>query len=57
MAQSFSVAWKYQRANNAPEHTSFSDQHAHERTNGHKCIYYLNNVALDMKMITTSYWK
>ncbi len=29
--------------NNVPEHTSFSDQHTHERTNGHKSICYLNN--------------
>jgi len=29
MAQSISVASKYQRTNNASEHTSFSDQHAH----------------------------
>ncbi len=41
-------------ANNAPEHTSFSDQHAHERTNERKCIFYLNNVMQDVKMITAS---
>ncbi len=37
-------------ANNAPEHTSFSDQHAH----GRKYIWYLKNVAQVVKMITAS---
>ncbi len=27
------------------EHTSFSDPYAHGRTDGHKCICYLNKVA------------
>ncbi len=40
---------------NLPENnTSFPDQHAHEHTNGCKCIFYLNNVAQDVKMITGS---
>ncbi len=42
--------------NTIPEHTSISDQHAHGWTNGCKCISYLNNMALDVKMITASAW-
>ncbi len=34
----------------------FSDQHAHEHTNGHKWICHLNNAAQDVKMITASGW-
>ncbi len=37
----------------SPEHTSFSDQHAHERTNGRKGICYLNNAVQDVKTITS----
>ncbi len=36
MVQSIFSSSKQQHADNAPEHTSFSDQHAHERTNRRK---------------------
>ena len=44
MVQLLSVVSRYQYGNNMPEHTSFSHEHTHGRTEELKCIDYLNNV-------------
>lgn len=43
--QSLSAASIWQCSNNAPDHTSFSDQHAHGCLDWHKYICYFHNVS------------